>query len=215
MKKKLFYTFIFVGIIMQFYVLTHNIVLHEMTLRKGEVCRFQTAPVDPFDAFRGQYVALDFNAFGEEGRRGYFLSDTDISGKWAYLQIGTDTNGFAVVENTSQKRDLPSPYLKVRISYCYEDSEYRENSEGKKEWVKTGKYRVYCHLPFTRYYMPEHLAPEAEKAYLEANRSGKRNAAAVVRVWKGKAVIEDLEIEGMPVREFLKKREAEKEKEKP
>jgi len=208
MKKKLFYAFIFIGIIAQFTVLTSNIVLHEMTLRKGTVCRFQTAPVDPFDAFRGQYVALDFSMFE---RRNYFISGVEHSGKWIYLQIGTDTNGFATVENTSQKRDLPSPYLKVRVSYCREDSEYRENSEGKKEWVKTGKYRVYCDLPFTRYYMPERLAPEAEKAYLEANRSGKRDAAAVVRVWKGRAVIEDLEIEGMPVREFLKKREAEKE----
>ena len=186
MKKKLFYTFIFAGIAAQFVMLTSNIVLHEMTLRKGEVHRFQTAPVDPFDAFRGQYVALNFNAFDTSNWRSH-ADDLSKGKKWCYVQIGTDTNGLAFIERVSLKRDVPSPYLKVRIS----------------------KWRRGVELPFTRYYMPERLAPEAEKAYLEANRSGKRNAAAVVRIWKGRAVIEDLEIEGVPVREFLERRKQE------
>ena len=201
MRKQLFYAFIFIGIIAQFYVLMSNIVLREIILRKGEVCRFQTAPVDPFDAFRGQYVALNFNELSNGIR-----TDTEITGKWCYLQIGTGTNGFSVVERASAKRaDVQPPYLKVRIRYCSGEYESREDSNGKRISVATGKYLVYCHLPFNRYYMPDHLAPEAEKAYLEANRRwGKRDATAAVRIWKGKAVIEDLEIGGMPVREFLK-----------
>jgi uncharacterized membrane-anchored protein len=179
MKKQLFYAFIFSGIVVQFAVLTSNIILQETILRKGTVCRFQTAPVDPFDAFRGQYVALRFNVF--EGT-GWWSSDH--KGRWRYVQIGTDTNGFATVERVSDKRDVQSPYLKVRLKWGY-----------------------HVEVPFNRYYMPDHLAPEAEKAYLEANRRGKRDAAAVVRIWKGKAVIEDLEIDGVPVREFLKQRE--------
>ena len=174
MKKQLFYAFIFIGIVVQFAVLTSNIILQEAILRLGTVCRFQTAPVDPFDAFRGQYVALNFNAIDNIRVDGY-------SGKWWYLQIGSDTNGFATVERVSDKRDVQSPYLKMRVKWGY-----------------------HLVVPFDRYYMPEKLAPEAEKAYLEANRRGKRDAAAVVRVWRGKAVIEDLEIDGMPVREFLK-----------
>jgi len=180
MKKKLFYTFIFAGIAVQLYVLTHNIVLHEMTLRKGEVHRFQTAPVDPFDAFRGQYVALNFNAFNTSNWRSH-ADDLSKGKKWCYVQIGTDTNGLAFIERVSLKRDVPSPYLKVRVN----------------------KWRSGVELPFTRYYMPEHLAPQAEAAYLAANRSGKRDAVAVVRVWKGRAVIEDLEIDGVPVRAYL------------
>ena len=208
MKKKLFYAFIFIGIAAQFAALAANIILHEMTLRLGTVCRFQTAPVDPFDAFRGQYVALDFRVF-DEGGRSSFLSDIDISGKWCYLQIGTGTNGFAVVERTSTKCDVPSPYLKVRVRYCSKHYEHKKDSDGKYQTIETDKYRVSCLLPFTRYYMPDHLVPQAEKAYREANRrSGQRDAAAVVRVWKGRAVIEDLEIEGVPIREVLKNRKA-------
>jgi len=183
MRKQLFYAFIFIGIIAQFYVLTSNIVLREIILRKGEVCRFQTAPVDPFDAFRGQYVALSFNELAR------IRTDTKITGKWCYLQIGTGTNGFSVVERVSAKRaDVQSPYLKVSIvKWSRYDDSFRIN------------------VPFNRYYMPDYLAPEAEKAYRQANRRGdERDAAAAVRIWKGKAVIEDLEISGMPVREFLK-----------
>lgn len=203
MKKKLFYAFIFAGIAAQFFVLTYSIVLHEKTLRLGTVCRFQTAPVDPFDAFRGQYVALNFNAF-----RDGVLSDISIpEGEWCYLQIGTGTNGFAVVERVSLKCDVSSPYLKTRLRWCQWDRILKKDSEGKDYWEDTGKYRLHFNLPFDRYYMPEKLAPQAEEAYRKANRSKERDAVAVVRIWEGKTVIEDLMIEGLPIREFLKKQE--------
>ena len=63
MKKKLISIFIFIGIVAQFAVLSAVIIRREWTLRYGEVCRFETAPVDPFDAFRGQYVQLDYKVF--------------------------------------------------------------------------------------------------------------------------------------------------------
>jgi len=202
MKKKLFYTFIFAGIVAQFVVLAFNIVLHETILRKGEVCRFQTAPFDPFDAFRGQYVQLHFNVFEKE--RSYFLSDAPLPGKWHYLQIETDSFGFSVIQRTSPKCDLPSPYVKVLVKYCYPYYISVKDADGKSKSVDTGQYKVYCHLPFTRYYMPERLAPEAEKAYRTRRRgSDMPPAVAVVRVWKGRAVMEDLEIDGVPVRAYL------------
>jgi uncharacterized membrane-anchored protein len=37
----------------------------EQTLRHGSVWKFRTAPVDPVDAFRGRYVALEFEAEGQ------------------------------------------------------------------------------------------------------------------------------------------------------
>ena len=210
MKKQLFGAFIFIGILAQFLVLTVNIILHEMTLRQGTVCRFQTAPVDPFDAFRGQYVALDFSVFRGQGRN-TMLSDTSVkSGTWCYLQIGTDTNGFAIIEKMSQQHDVSAPYLKARVKNCWEDYTYEKDKEGKSKYKPTGKHRIHLDLPFTRYYMPEHLAPQAEEAYRRVNRSGQRDAAAVVRLWRGRAVIEDLEIEGIPVRTFLKQSSEEK-----
>jgi len=198
MKKKLFYAFIFAGIAAQFGVLTYSIVLHELTLRLGTVCRFQTMPVDPFDAFKGRYVALNFTELSQ----GVIVDNEIKPVKWCYLQIGTNSNGLAVVEHVALTNNLPSPYLKVRFSCCYPD-----RVRGKDQWIEIRKYRVRFDLPFDRYYMPERLAPQAEEAYRQANRSGRRDAAAVVRIWKGKAVIEDLEIEGVPIRDFLKKKE--------
>ena len=210
MKKQLLGAFIFIGILAQFLVLTVNIILHEMTLRQGIVCRFQTAPVDPFDAFRGQYVALDFSAFRDSSRSGVLMDTSIPRGKWCYLQIGTDTNGFATIEKFSPKRDVVSPYLKARVKYSWEDYIMEPDENGTRNSKRTGKYRIAFDLPFTRYYMPEHLAPQAEDAYRRVNPSGQRNAAAVVRLWRGRAVIEDLEIEGIPVRTFLKQSSEEK-----
>src|SRR5205085_8475834 len=41
----------------------------ENTLRKGSVWKFRTAPVDPVDAFRGRYVALQFEVETQEVTR--------------------------------------------------------------------------------------------------------------------------------------------------
>ena len=204
MKKRLLYIFIFFGILAQFGALISNIVLHEVIVRKGTVHRFQTAPVDPFDAFRGRYVALNFKAFRN------FSSDVEISReKWCYLQIGTNVDGFSVIERISQKSDVPPPYLKVRAwsSMIYEKE---VDSEGKEHSVPSGKYRIYFpNLPFERYYMPERLAPQAEEVYRQhqqAAESDEHNTVAVVRIWNGRAVVEDLEIDDIPIREVLMKR---------
>jgi len=201
MKKRIFQAFIFIGIAAQFGVLTSNIVLHEITVRRGTVHRFQTAPIDPFDAFRGRYVALIFKEFTKE-----IQSDVDIpEDKWCYLQIGTDSEGFSVIKHISQKNDAQSPYLKARVRYSHPElaCEEKAGSEGKSYCTQTGKHYIYFYSPFNRYYMPERLAPQAEEAYRQASRVGKRNAAAVVRIWNGRAVVEDLEIDGIPIREFL------------
>ena len=39
---------------------------HESVMREGAVYKFRTAPIDPRDPFRGEYVVLDFAA--ETGR---------------------------------------------------------------------------------------------------------------------------------------------------
>ena len=54
--------------------------------------------------------------------------------------------------------------------------------------------------------MPEKLAPQAESAYRDANRrtaKDEKKAAARVRVWRGMVVIEDVEINGKPIRECI------------
>ena len=186
MKKGLL-IFIVVGIIAQFGVVASILVKRELTLRRGGVYRFATAPVDPFDAFRGRYVALRFDVEQHE----LTFPETVKPGKVCYALLETDSNGFAEVKAVFAKtpgNDLP--VLKARAGYG---------------WRSENRIK----LPFDRFYMPEKLAPEAEDAYRAANRgSNPQSAAAVVRVWRGNAVIEDLEIDGVPVLEYLKQNQA-------
>lgn len=61
-------------------------------------------------------------------------------------------------------------------------------------------------VPVDRYYLPEALAPEAERAYRDAARNDESETCVSVRVRSGTAVLEDLYIGGVPLREALKPR---------
>ena len=65
---------------------------------------------------------------------------------------------------------------------------------------------AYVDLPLDRYYMPEDLAPRAERAYIEHSRQSERDAYIEVRVRSGVGVIENLYVGGMPIREYLMER---------
>lgn len=183
--KKIRILLIALGIAAQFAALSSILVKREMILRYGEVHRFKTAPVDPYDPFRGRYVALGFDIESKpiETPRVFYYD------QYCYAQLGADSNGFATVEALFSEKPEGGSYIKTQIRYSYASNET--------------SYLI--KLPFDRFYMPEKLAPEAERAYQKANRRGDtQSAAAVVRVWRGDAVIQDLEINGVPILEYLK-----------
>ena len=69
--------------------LASTIYKRESVLHHGRVFKFQTAPVDPVDAFRGRYVALSFQA-EHRSRERSLSAGTPL---WAVLT--EDDNGFA------------------------------------------------------------------------------------------------------------------------
>ncbi|MGH8446582.1 MAG: GDYXXLXY domain-containing protein, partial [Solimonas sp.] len=70
-------------------------------------------------------------------------------------------------------------------------------------WID-GDGMAMLQLPFDRYYLEEHAAPAAEQAYRDANRAGGQSEAYVsVRVRDGRAVLEELFINNVPVRRLL------------
>ena len=185
------------GIFAQFGAIGIAVHKNEMTLRHGAVYRFKTSPVDPFDALHGRHVQLWF-----ENDNITIPTDAGYNkrGKSAYAQFGADTDGFAVLEAVHSSDNKNLPLMKTR-AHTYEEPGKRVGGG----WESTN-YHTRVYLPFDRYYMPEKLAPEEERAYLGAGRiREQRSAAAVVRVWKGNAVIEDLEIDGIPILEYLKR----------
>ena len=156
------------------------IVQRERVISHGRPFKFRTAPVDPFDALRGRYVALYFEVdFVPEVEGVKF-----VRGRRVYALIEEDAEGFARLTRLVEDRPEGDAYMRVEVGYTY---------DGK----------VHVDLPFDRYYLEEDIAPEAEKAYWEHRREGKRDAYVIVRVWRGDAALEELYVGGKPILEFL------------
>jgi uncharacterized membrane-anchored protein len=153
----------------------------ERVLHAGDVFRFRTGAVDPYDAFKGRYVALRF----EQDRAKVPAGTTIESGQQVYVQIETGHDDFA--ELGLAQVDPPSgrPYLKLRASSRSGDT-------------------VYLTLPFDRFYMSEDLAPQAERAYREHGSGASRDAYVTVRVRDGVGVIENLYVGGKPIADLLR-----------
>ncbi|UCD55711.1 MAG: GDYXXLXY domain-containing protein [Candidatus Omnitrophota bacterium] len=158
------------------------IINKEMILKDGTQFRFKTRPVDPYDAFRGRYVAL-----GIEQNNVVLTGSQKLQrGQMVYVCLGKDENGFAKIDKVTEKRPKGNAYIKSRV------------------WSIRSK-KAYFRLPFNRYYMDEKAAPQAEIAYRKHSRRSKRDAYITVRVKSGNAVIEELYISGIPIKEFVKR----------
>ena len=153
----------------------------ELTLRYGRQYRFRTAPFDPYDAFRGRYVALRM----EQDKAIVPNGSEFFRGQRAFASIEVGEKGFARISGLSADRPDGEAYLRVRIGYS------------------SGTNEVHLDLSFDRYYMSEKVAPAAEAAYREHSTREKRDAYVTVRVRQGFAVLEELYIGNKPMREFL------------
>ena len=75
----------------QIWVPLSMIARREATLNKGTAYKFRTRPVDPYDAFRGRYVALSFESD--------LAIATNVNrftrGETVYVAVEVATNGYA------------------------------------------------------------------------------------------------------------------------
>jgi len=165
--------------LIQLAVPSKMVFAQEAVLSQGHEYRFRTAPVDPYDPFRGKYVTLSFDA--EECKRP--SAGNWMGGESVYVVLGTDSAGFAVV--ASVRKEEPQDdvdYVMAKISHVYDE-------------------RLRLDYTFNRFYMDEDKAPSAENRYREANRrSSAREAYAVVYVRKGEAALKDVMIDGVSLR---------------
>lgn len=152
----------------------------EMVLSRGTVYKFRTAPIDPYDPFRGRYVWLNY----ESATVPYRGAGTIPYGRLLYVAVETGEDGFARLTGAYSQPPDTGDYFPVE-SYWIRDSE------------------IQLTLPFDRYYMNEAAAPAAEIAVREHSRQENRNAHVTVRVLNGQAVLEELYVDDKPIREFL------------
>jgi len=157
------------------------IVKREAVLKNGKQFKFKTAPVDPYDAFRGRYVALRI----EQDSVSVDKNVKFAYGERVYAHIRQDAEGFATFFKVTRERPQGENYIKTKVRY-------------------TSGSKVHLELPFDRYYMQEKAAPLAEKAYRKHSRRGSQDAYVAVRIKSGFAVLEELYIAKKPILEFIK-----------
>ncbi len=170
-------------IVLQVAVPVSMIVKRETTLKYGTAFKFKTAPVDPYDAFRGRYVALraDINKVAKP-------DGVDLKyGQKVFAQLFVDQNGFAEVSKISTQKPQEGAYLIATVTYL-------SGSD------------VGINLPIDRYYMEEKAAPRAEQVYREHSRRDKQDAHVVVRIMDGFAVVEGLYIGEQKIEDIIKQK---------
>lgn len=159
------------------------IAKREIVLGNGARFKFKVAPVDPYDAFRGRYVALSID-------KNYVPATAGIKvehGQTVFALIGIDGQGFAELSGIAINRPVGKPYITTKVaSYFYQ------------------KDKIYLDLPINRYYMEEKSAPLAERIYQRHSQRNKRDAFVVVRVKGGIVVIENLYVGGQKIEDMVK-----------
>ncbi|MDC1106915.1 GDYXXLXY domain-containing protein [Prolixibacteraceae bacterium] len=179
-KNKLCLLFITM-VLIQWFVPLKLVSDNHQILNYGNEYKFKTAPIDPVDIFRGKYIRLSYNI--------ETIKVQDVSvyqhGDIIYLTIVKDASGYASVRRIST--EVPSG-----------DCDYVKGTVARRF---TQKEQLRIDLPFDRFYMNESLALPAERAYREMVRDSKSEAYAIVKVLGGKSLVENVIIDGKPIRE--------------
>lgn len=192
--KKLLLISLLVLISIQFAIPFRMIQSRETVLQKGEQFRFKTRPIDPADPFQGRYVQLgikhDYIPCAKE-------DPSDFSYKSSvYVLLETNQHGFAQFSHIDRKKPNTDTYLKTRYL------------GSRTQWNPTTKKHVFLgdkiDIPFDRFYMDESKAPRAERIAQDAARA--TNCWVNVRIYKGKAVIEDVFVQGESLQDLAGKK---------
>ncbi len=148
----------------------------------GREFKFRTAPVDPFDAFMGRYVALNLEETSavKDPRAGEFLK-----GQSVYARVDVGPDGFAYFSGVSDSAPESGAYIKCRVEYDSGDL-------------------VHLRVPIDRYYMEENKAPDAERMFNELQDQSPQKAYVLVNIKNGAARVKELYIGDKSVKETLR-----------
>jgi uncharacterized membrane-anchored protein len=186
MKKIILPAFIIIALV-QWIAPVKMIWDKETILQTGKMYRFETEPVDPSYPFRGRYIALNFkeDQFTIRTRR-VFYNNQDI-----YVVFTEDARGFARIVNLSENEPAGQDnYFKAKVNYSYTSGD---------------SANIHLSYPFDEFYMDEYKAPKAEEAYNESLRDSTKITYAAVKVYKGKAAIENVFIGDKTIRSLIEK----------
>lgn len=190
-SKKILLSVFILGALAQLYVPAKMILDKDDTLETGTDYKFQTTPIDPTDPFRGKYIIL-----GYKNNVAVIKNEKDwVEGETVYVFLENDQNGFAkIISVSKEKPSNNQDFLKAKVSAVSSDG--------------TNKLTIY--FPFDRYYMEESKASDAEVIYAKSLQDTTQLTYALVSIKNGDAVLKDVLIGGISIREIVKKKQQNK-----
>lgn len=152
-------------VVMQLSIFLGLVYEKNNVLKKGREYTFEVSYYDPYDFMRGNYLRLSLNQ-RELNKEG----TVEYRDERGYFTID-ERGGRAQITSFQKRKPKKGDYIKGKISYTYKDKHYIDN-------------------PFKRYYVEESVAAQMEERLRKAEK-----AQLKVRVYKGKYVIDSIEIQ--------------------
>ena len=187
-KTILFTAFILMAII-QLAIPGKMIWDKEKIIETGKEFKFESAPIDPTDPFRGKYIVLHYN----ENSITVETEDNWVSGESIYVILKTNDKGFSMIDYIS--KEIPKTtedFVLAHVDYIFGDE------------FKT----ITISYPFDRFYMEESKAYAAEQEYNVSQLDSTKTTYALVSIKDGDAVLKDVMIDGISIREIVKQNQA-------
>lgn len=169
----------------QLYVPAKMIWDREEILNDGKEYKFETAPIDPTDPFRGKYITLSY----EEDEIEVSQAADWINGESIYVLLEEGDDGYAKISSIAKHEpSATQDFVKAKVRFTQPSG------------------IVHVTYPFDRYYMDEFKAYEAEQTYASAQRdTAKHTAYALLSILKGQAVIKEVMIDDTPIKELVER----------
>jgi hypothetical protein len=154
---------------------------HERVIARGTHVRIECEAPDPYDMLRGRYLAVrprESSVAAPEG----FPAGAGVVPVWATLEAAGD--GPARI-NTLSLAPMSGPTV-IRLT-------------ARSIGFMNGTPTVRLQWPFDRFYLNERLAPDADRFV-----AGKATVAEV-RLLDGRAVLTDVLVDGVSIREVVRR----------
>lgn len=179
MEKSRKITLLIIFFILQLTFIFLGVIKNEFILYKGDTLKILTKPLDPYDAFRGNYLVLNYeNSIKvSDGTTDNAYNKGDI----VYIVYKEDDTGYSKIDYITKEKPKGEKYIKARVNYKY-------SSE------------IFLKLPFDRYYIDSSYAKEAEKLARDRNEE----VYFTVKIYKGDAVISNLYVNKVKIIDYIK-----------
>jgi uncharacterized membrane-anchored protein len=135
MKKAL----LFFAIVFQFFALSWMALSREYIIQTGEVVKIQTAPIDPRDLFRGDFVRLNFglSELSADLLEPHLVGQTLKKGQLLFVKIKASSKGLVTaISVTDSKPDSEQLFIKGRLTRNWSKSKYGSNTLAVKYGIE-------------------------------------------------------------------------------